>query len=104
VQRAVALLPVLSEARFTQVPVRSDLTCHFAKIAIEVIDRRSAPVPVSVVDAMYDEPRPPDESVRNHWIGMKVRVFLDVEVFLHLAAGIGEKRPLRANRGSEVVV
>ncbi len=30
---------------------------------------------------------------------MRVCVFLDVEVLLHLAAGIGENRPLRANRG-----
>ena len=42
------------------------------------------------------------ERVRDHRVVMGVGVLLDVEVLLHLAPGVGEERPLGADRGAEL--
>jgi hypothetical protein len=55
-RREVAGVPCLAEAGCAQVPVRADLAGHGAQVTAEVLDRRAAPEPVAVVDAVDDQP------------------------------------------------
>jgi predicted nucleic acid-binding protein len=41
--------------------------------------------------------------VRDHRVVVWVGVFLDLQVLLDLAAGVGKKRPLRADRAPELI-
>ena len=69
----------------------------------EVGDRRATPEPVAVVDAVDDEPRLEHERVRDHRVVLGVGVLLDVEVPLDDAPGVGEERPLGADRRAELL-
>jgi hypothetical protein len=87
--RAVTGLPGLAEAGGAEIPVGTNLACCLAKVAPQnYFDRRPAPEPVAVVDAVDHEPGLEHERVRDHRIVVRVGVLLDVEVLLHLAAGI----------------
>ncbi len=52
---------------------------------------------------MHDEPGLQHERVRDHRVVVGVGVLLDVEVLLHRAPGVREERPLRADRGAELL-
>src|SRR5215468_10323610 len=64
VHRVVARVPGLPEAGCGQVPVRADLAGHLAEVVAEVLDRRPAPEPVAVVNAVDDEARLEHQGVR----------------------------------------
>ena len=85
--RMIAGIPGLAQAGRAQIPVRADLLRHGAQIAAEIFDRRPAPEPVAVVDAVDDKARLEHERVRDHRIVLGIGVLLDVEVLLD--------RPLR---------
>ena len=50
-----------------------------------------------------DEPRLEHERVRDHRVVLRVGVLLDVEVLLDDPLGVGEERPLRADRRAELL-
>src|SRR5262245_10571599 len=80
--RQVTRVPGLAESGSAQVPIRADLSRHGAQVASEVLDRRAAPEPVAVVDAVDDEPRLEHERVRDHRVVFRVGILLDVEILL----------------------
>jgi hypothetical protein len=92
VHRPVPGVPVLSEARRAEVPVRADFACCLAQITTQVVNGRATPVPVAVVDSVDDEARLEHERVRDRRVVVRVGVFLDVEFPLNYAVGIGEER------------
>jgi len=99
--RKVARVPGLAEPGRAQVPIWSDLTRCVPQVVPEVVQRRSPPVPVAVVQAVNDQAGLQHECVRNHRVVFGVRIFLNVEVFLNNSARVRQKRPMRANgRGS----
>src|ERR1700722_3249567 len=101
--RVVAGLPVFSQARRVQVPVRADLPGRLAQVTPQVLERRPAPEPVAVVDAVDDQARPEHQGVRDHRVVVRVGVLLDVQVLLDVPAGVGQERPLGADRAPELV-
>src|SRR5215213_10603095 len=101
--RAVARVPGLAEAAHAEVPVGADLGADRAQVVAEVDERRAPPEPVAVVDAVDDEPRLEHERVRDHRVVLGVGVLLDVEILLDDALRVGEERPLRADRGAELL-
>src|SRR5215472_5175139 len=101
--RVVARRPRLAQAGSGQLPVRADLPGHLAQVAAQVLDRGPAPEPVAVVHAVDDQARLEHQRVRDHRVVVRVGVLLDVEVLLHMPAGIGQERPLRADRVTELV-
>jgi len=68
-----------------------------AQVAAQVIEGRPAPEPVAVVNAVNDQSRLEHERVRDHRVVKGVGVLLDIEILLHLAAGVGQEGPLRAH-------
>src|SRR6185437_16326837 len=50
--REVARVPGFAEPRGAQVPVRADLAGGGAQVAPQVVERRAAPEPVAVIDAV----------------------------------------------------
>jgi hypothetical protein len=99
--REVTRIPCLAESRRAQVPVGTDFARHRAQIIPEVCDRRAAPKPVAVVDAVDHEPWLEHERVRNHRIVFGVGILLDVEVLLNLSLRVGEEGPLGTDRRTE---
>src|SRR5437879_5988694 len=87
-RRAVARLPRLAEAWRSQIPIGADLPCHLAKVPTKVLERRSAPEPIAVVDTVDDESRLEHKSMRDHRVVVRVGVLLDFEVLLHLSYGV----------------
>ena len=79
--RAVARLPCLAQPGRPEVPVRTDVLGDCAEVAPEILDRRPAPVPVAVVNAVNDEPGLEHERVRHHRVVVGIGVLLDVEIF-----------------------
>ena len=67
----------------------------------EIDDRRPAPEPVPVVDAVNHKTRLEHKRVRNHRIVLRVGVLLNVEILLHFSLRIGQERPLGAHRRTE---
>src|SRR5690242_8546576 len=98
VQGFVAL-PALTHGWSGEIPVGAAFARDVAQVLPEVGGGGAAPEPVPVVDFVDDEARLQDEGVRDHGVVVRVGVFLDVEVFLNLAAGVGEEGPLRADGG-----
>jgi len=92
--RQVARVPCLAESRRAQVPVGTDFTRHNAQIMPKVCDRRPAPKPVAVVDAVDHQAWLEHQRVRNHRIVFGVGILLDVEVLLNLSLRVGEEGPL----------
>src|SRR5579863_2104070 len=54
--RVVPRVPGFAEPRGTQVPVRADLGRGGTQVMPQVVERRAAPEPVAVVDAVDDQP------------------------------------------------
>src|ERR1700719_3136983 len=101
--RQGARVPSLTESRSAQIPVRTDLARHGAQIVPEVDGGRPAPEPIAVIDAVDDESRLEHECMRNHWIVLRVGILRYVEVLLNGSVGVGEERPLRADRRAELL-
>src|SRR5438105_10115177 len=99
----VAGLPLLSQTRRAQVPVRPDLERDFAQVAPEVGGRGAAPKPIAVVHAVDDQPRFEDEGVRDHRVVLRIGVFSDIEVPLDLAPRVSEKGPVSTDAAPELV-
>ena len=74
-----------------------------AQVVPQVVDRRTAPEPVAVVDAVDDQPRLEHEGVRDHRVVVGVGVLLDVQILLDGPLGVGQERPLGADRGPELL-
>src|ERR1700679_1590426 len=85
--REVTRIPRLAESRSTQIPVWVDFTRHDAQIVPKIYDRRAAPEPVAVIDAVNHETRLEHEGVWNHRIVLGVGVLLDVEILLNRSVG-----------------
>ena len=69
----------------------------------EIDDRRSAPEPVPVVDAVDHEARPEHERVRDHRVVLGIGILLNVEILLNSSFRVREKGPLRADRRAELL-
>src|SRR5215204_3243060 len=100
--RPVARVPGLAEATHAEVPVGADLGADRAQVVPDVDERRAAPEPVAVVDAVDDEPGLERERVRDHRVVLGVGVLLDVEVLLDDALRVGEEG-LGADRRAELL-
>src|ERR1700722_12949823 len=85
------------------VPVGTDLFCDSAEILAELFEGGTAPEPIAVVDLEDDEAGLEHEGVGDHGIVDGVGVFSDVEIFLDVASGVGEKGPVGADSGSELI-
>src|SRR5258708_6402352 len=79
---AVTRVQRLGQPGSAEVPVGTDLARNGPQVVVEVIDRRAAPEPVAVVDAVDDEPRLEHERVRDHRVVLGVGVLLEVELLL----------------------
>ena len=86
-----------------QIPIGSDLARYGSQVLAELLDRGPPPEPVAVVDAVNDQARLQDECVRDHRVVLRIGVLLDVEVLLHRAIGVGQERPLRADRRAQLL-
>src|SRR5450432_3631306 len=96
-------LPCGFQAGTGNVPIGPAFPGHFPQILPEFLDRRPAEKPITVVDFEYDELRLEDNRVRNHRIVSRIRVLGYVQILLHLAPGIGQKRPMRSYAATELV-
>src|ERR1700740_2339123 len=92
--REVTRLPCLAESRSTQIPVWADFSRHGAQIVPKIDDRRTAPEPIAVVDAVDHEARLEHERMRDHRIMLGVGVLLNVEVLLNGSVGVRKEGPL----------
>src|SRR5271166_1896723 len=101
--RMILGIPRVTQPGCGQIPVRPDFAGHLAQIAAQVLERRSTPEPIAVVDGVDHQPGLEHERVRDHRVVAGIGVFLDLEILLDLAPGVGKKRPLRADRGPELV-
>jgi len=101
--RVVARIPGLTESRSAQIPVGAALARHGSQVVPEVYDRWAAPEPVAVVDTVNQETGLEHERVRNHRVVLRVSVFLDVEVLLHLSIRVRKKGPLGADGRTELL-
>ena len=102
-RRQLARIPSFAQSRSLEIPVRTDLARHGPQVMPEVDDGRPPPEPIAVIDAVNDESRFEHQSVRNHRIMFGVGVLRDIEILLNYSAGVGEERPLRADRCSELL-
>src|SRR3954454_11370856 len=101
--RPVARVPGVAQPGGAEVPVGTDLARRRPQIVPQVDYRGAPPEPVAVVDAVDDEPGLEHQRVRDHRVVLGVRVLLDVEVLLDDAPGVGEERPLRADRRAQLL-
>src|SRR3954471_24207490 len=99
----VARVPTLAQSWRAQVPVGPNLAGHDPQIAPEIGDRRTAPEPVPVVDAVNHEAGSEDQRVRDHRVVFRVRVLLYVEILLYPSLRVGQKGPLRAYGRAELL-
>ena len=65
-----------------------------------LLPRRLAEEPVAVVDLINDKTGLENNHVGDHGIVDRIRVFGDVEIFLHDTPRVGEERPVGANSAS----
>ena len=65
-----------------------DLAARVSEVVPQFADRRPAPEPVSVVDAVNDQSRLEYQRVRDHRVVLGVGVLLDVKILLHDPLGI----------------
>ncbi len=100
---SVTCVPRGAQFGIGDVPVRAHVGRHLAQVAAQIVDRRAAPKPVAVVDAVHDEPRLQDDRVRDHRVLGRVGVLGDVEILLDDAPGIGQERPGGADGRTELV-
>jgi hypothetical protein len=92
--REVTGIPCRAESRSTQIPVWADFTRYGAQIVPKIDDRRTAPEPVTVIDAVNHEARLEHERMRDHRIMLGVGVLLDVEILLNRSVGVRKEGPL----------
>ena len=86
-------VPCFTHTGRGQIPVWPDLHRDLPKILPKIFDGWATPEPVAVVDLEYLQPGPEHYCVRNHGIVMRVRVLLDLQLFLHLATVVREEGP-----------
>src|SRR5580704_1655258 len=98
----IPAIPRLPKARSIQVKVGAGLLENAAQIHMQFVHRRTAPVPVAVVDAEDPKARLQDEGVRDHWI-VRIGVLLNVEILLHCSLRVTKERPLGTKRVPELV-
>src|SRR6266567_6646434 len=101
--RVVARVPGFAEPGGAQIPVRADLAGGGAQVTPQVVERRAAPEPVTVVDTVNDQPRLEYQRVRDHGVVLGVGVLGDVQVLLDGPTGIGQEGPLGAHRRAELL-
>src|SRR3954454_14346880 len=101
--REVIRVPFLAKSGGAQVPVGTDFTRYDAQIVPKIDDRRTAPKPVAVIDAVDHETRTDHERMRDHWIVFWVGVFLDIEVLLHRSVGVRKQWPLGSDSCTELL-
>jgi hypothetical protein len=99
--RELAGVPRLVKPGDTQIPVGTYLKGHSAQVMAEVFGRGPAPEPVTVVDAVDQQPGLEHQRVRDHRVVCRVGVLRDVEVLLDGALRVGEECPLGADRRAE---
>src|SRR5206468_411616 len=92
--REVTRIPCLAESRSTQIPVWADFLGHGAQVVPKIGDRRTAPEPVAVIDAVNHESRLEHERMRDHRIVLGVGVLLNVEILLNRSVGVRQECPL----------
>src|SRR5512133_1960729 len=71
-------LPCLAQVWEAEIEVGPDLAQQGAEIEAQLLHRRSAPVPITVVDLEDPKPWPEHEPVRDHRVVYRVGVLLDV--------------------------
>src|SRR5580692_6545838 len=101
--REVTRIPCLAESRSTQIPVWADFTRHGAQVAPKIGDRRTAPEPVAVIDAVDHETRFEHERMRDHRIVLGVGVLLNVEILLNRSTGVCKECPHGSDRRTELL-
>src|SRR4029453_14222148 len=101
--RLLALRPGCSLFAAADVPVGTAALQHGAQIHAQLLHRRPAEEPVAVVDLEDTQAGLEYQRVRDHRIVMRVGVFRDVEILLHFAPRVREKRPLGADAIAELV-
>src|SRR5215471_19811011 len=101
--RVVPGVPGLPQPGRAEVPVRADLARCRAQVTPKVVERRTAPEPIAVVDAMDDQARLEHQRVRDHWVVFWVGVLGDVKVLLDDPARVGQEGPLSTDRGPELL-
>src|SRR5215216_6090855 len=67
----VLAVPCFPQPGRAQVPIRTDLARHGSQVLMEILDRRPAPKPIAVVEAVNDESRLEHERVRNHRVVLR---------------------------------
>jgi hypothetical protein len=101
--REVTRIPCLAESRGAQVPVWADFPGYGAQVVPKINDRRTAPEPVSVVNAVDHKARLEHERMWDHWIVLGVGILLDVEVLLNCSVRVGEEGPRGADRRTKLL-
>src|SRR6202040_1425633 len=101
--RLLALRPSSSPLRTADIPIGSATLQHGAQVEAQLLHRRPAEEPVTVVNLVDAQARLEHQRVRDHRIVMRVGIFRDVEIFLHFAPGVREKRPEVADPRSEFI-
>src|SRR4030095_5504740 len=99
--RLLILCPRGALLRAADVPVGAASLQHGAQVEAQFLHCRPAEEPVAVIDLVDAQARLEHQRVRDHRIVMRVGVFRDVEVLLHNASRIREKRPMGANARAE---
>src|SRR6267378_5092980 len=92
--REITRIPCLAESRSSQIPVWADFTRHGAQVVPKIDDRRTAPEPVAVIDAVDHEARLEHERTRDHGIVLGVGVLVDVEILVNRSVGVRKECPL----------
>src|SRR5262245_1360817 len=88
--------------RAADVPVGTASLEDGAQVEAQLLHRRPAEKPVAVVDLVDTKAGLEHERVRDHRVVLRVRVLRDVEILLHLATRIREKRPVGADSAAEL--
>src|SRR5215467_323751 len=101
--RQVTSIPSLSNSRSAEIPIRSNLPCYGTEVVPEVIDRRTSPEPIAVVEAVDLQAWFENECVRDHRVVVGIGVLLDVEVLLNLPFRVGEEGPLSTHGSAELL-
>jgi len=92
--RKVSGTPGLAQSRRAEIPVRADLTRHYAQVMPKIDDGGAAPEPIAIIDTVDHETRLQHQRVRDHRIVLGIGVLLDVEVLLDGSRRVGKERPL----------
>jgi len=101
-QAAVTCNPLVASPRLGQVPGGTGTGGDGPEVAMQIVGRRAAPVPVGRCRTSGSQAPVParlrHEHVRDGRVVMRANVFRDVQLGRHHAPLIGEERPMRARR------